>query len=90
MINVLAQVMMDHGLAVAGAFVGHGAYGAVLGKPAWFGYLAVLGVSQAVVASNDGTIAPYGNPVRCLYAVGFGTTAMSGYPAPTFWRSQVQ
>ena len=39
-------------LAVAGAFVGHGAYGAVLGKPAWFGYLAVLGVSQAVVASN--------------------------------------
>ena len=39
-------------LAVAGAFVGHGAYGAVMGKAAWFGYFAVLGVPAAVVRAD--------------------------------------
>src|SRR5438874_1742136 len=33
------------------AFVGHGAYGAVLAKPAWFGYFAVLGVPETAVQS---------------------------------------
>jgi hypothetical protein len=33
-------------LAVAGAFVGHGAYGAVLAKPAWLDYLSVLGLPR--------------------------------------------
>jgi hypothetical protein len=31
-------------LAVAGALVGHGAYGAVLARPAWLDYFGVLGV----------------------------------------------
>jgi hypothetical protein len=34
-------------LAVAGALVGHGAYGAILGKPSWVDYLAVLGIPSA-------------------------------------------
>ena len=38
-------------LAVCGAFVGHGAYGAVLAKPAWFDYFGVVGVSRASVDS---------------------------------------
>ena len=29
-------------LAVAGAFVGHGAYGAVVAKSSWFSYFAAL------------------------------------------------
>jgi len=37
-------------LAVAGAFVGHGAYGAILAKPSWFDYFAVLGIDQATVS----------------------------------------
>jgi hypothetical protein len=36
-------------LAVAGALVGHGAYGALLAKPSWFDYFAVLGLSPSVV-----------------------------------------
>jgi hypothetical protein len=30
---------------VAGAFVGHGAYGAVLSKPIWHDYFGVLGIA---------------------------------------------
>jgi hypothetical protein len=39
-------------LAVAGALVGHGAYGAVLAKPSWFDYFAVLGLSRSTVAAT--------------------------------------
>jgi hypothetical protein len=39
-------------LAVAGALVGHGAYGAVLAKPSWFDYFAVLGLSKSVVEAT--------------------------------------
>ena len=39
-------------LAVAGAFVGHGAYGAVLAKSSWFSYFAVLGIPESVVTAN--------------------------------------
>jgi hypothetical protein len=38
-------------VAVAGALVGHGAYGAILAKTSWFSYFAVLGLSQATVES---------------------------------------
>jgi hypothetical protein len=38
-------------VAVAGALVGHGAYGAILAKASWFSYFAVLGLSQATVES---------------------------------------
>lgn len=38
-------------VAVAGALVGHGAYGAILAKASWFGYFAVLGFSQTTVES---------------------------------------
>ena len=38
-------------LAVAGAFIGHGAYGAILAKPAWFDYFGVLGIDQATVSA---------------------------------------
>src|ERR671922_201451 len=36
-------------LAVAGALVGHGAYGAILAKPSWFDYFAVLGLPESAV-----------------------------------------
>jgi hypothetical protein len=39
-------------LAVAGALVGHGAYGAVMAKVSWYGYFAVIGLSEAVVEST--------------------------------------
>ena len=39
-------------VAVAGALVGHGAYGAILAKASWFGYFAVLGLSQTTVESR--------------------------------------
>ena len=39
-------------LAVAGALVGHGAYGAVLAKASWYGYFAVLGFSEPMVEST--------------------------------------
>jgi len=38
-------------IAVACALIGHGAYGAVLDRDTWYGYFAVLGLSQPVVAS---------------------------------------
>src|SRR5215471_1882976 len=40
-------------LAVAGAFVGHGAYGAVVAKSSWFGYFAAVGISQSVVTATE-------------------------------------
>src|SRR5215471_9950507 len=40
-------------LAVAGAFVGHGAYGAVLAKSSWFSYFAAIGIPQSVVTANE-------------------------------------
>jgi hypothetical protein len=40
-------------LAVAGAFVGHGAYGAVVAKSSWFGYFAAVGIPQSVVTANQ-------------------------------------
>jgi hypothetical protein len=39
-------------LAVAGAFVGHGAYGAVLAKASWFSYFAAVGIPESVVTAN--------------------------------------
>ena len=36
-------------LATASAFVGHGAYGAVMAKPGWYPFLAQLGLGRAVV-----------------------------------------
>src|SRR5919199_4053559 len=39
-------------LAVAGALVGHGAYGAVLAKASWYGYFAVLGLSEPIVEAT--------------------------------------
>jgi hypothetical protein len=40
-------------LAVAGALVGHGAYGAILSKPSWLDYFAVMGISAPTVAANS-------------------------------------
>ena len=34
-------------LATAGAFIGHGAYGALMAKPGWYPVLAALGVNRA-------------------------------------------
>jgi hypothetical protein len=39
-------------VAVAGALVGHGAYGAILAKASWYGYFAVLGLSESTVTSS--------------------------------------
>jgi hypothetical protein len=39
-------------LAVAGAFVGHGAYGAVMAKASWFSYFAALGITESAVTEN--------------------------------------
>src|SRR5207253_5564392 len=39
-------------VAVAGALVGHGAYGAILAKVSWFSYFAVLGLSPTTVESR--------------------------------------
>src|SRR6266511_1291548 len=38
-------------LAVAGALVGHGGYGAVLAKASWYAYFAVLGLTEQMVQS---------------------------------------
>ena len=40
-------------VAVAGAFIGHGAYGAVLAKASWFSYFAVFGISEATVTASE-------------------------------------
>jgi hypothetical protein len=40
-------------IAVCGALVGHGACGAVLAKPAWFTYFAVLGIPEPVARSAN-------------------------------------
>jgi hypothetical protein len=39
-------------LAVAGAFVGHGAYGAIMAKPSWFSYFGALGIPESVVGAS--------------------------------------
>ncbi len=39
-------------LAVAGGFVGHGAYGAVVAKSSWFSYFAALGIPESVVTAH--------------------------------------
>jgi hypothetical protein len=39
-------------LAVAGAFVGHGAYGAIMTKSSWVGYFTALGIPESVVTAN--------------------------------------
>src|SRR5260221_12805234 len=39
-------------LAVAGALIGPGAYGAVIAKGRWYGYFAVLGLAEPVVVST--------------------------------------
>src|SRR4051794_8556452 len=36
-------------LATAGAFIGHGAYGAIMAKPGWYPFLAQFGISRATV-----------------------------------------
>ncbi len=36
-------------LATAGAFIGHGAYGAIMEKPGWYPFFAELGISRATV-----------------------------------------
>lgn len=40
-------------LATAGAFIGHGAYGAINEKPGWYGFFAALGISQATVDAHS-------------------------------------
>lgn len=39
-------------LAVAGALVGHGAYGAVQAKASWYGYFAILGFSESMLEAT--------------------------------------
>jgi hypothetical protein len=39
-------------LAVVGALVGHGAYGAVLARESWYSYFAVLGLSESTVEAT--------------------------------------
>ena len=39
-------------LAVAGAFVGHGAYGAIMAKVSWFSYFAALGITESAVTEH--------------------------------------
>ena len=39
-------------LAVAGALVGHGAYGAFISRPSWYGYFSLFGLSESVVEST--------------------------------------
>ena len=38
-------------LATAAALIGHGGYGAVMGKEAWLGYFAVLGLDPATATA---------------------------------------
>jgi hypothetical protein len=62
-------------VAVAGAFIGHGAYGAVLAKASWLSYFAVLGISEAtVIASGLMVIVGVGE-------IGLGLLALA-VPAP--------
>ena len=39
-------------LATAGAFIGHGAYGAIVAKPGWYPFLAQLGLDRATVDAH--------------------------------------
>ncbi len=40
-------------LATAGAFIGHGAYAAIMTKPGWYGFLGELGYDRATVDTNN-------------------------------------
>jgi hypothetical protein len=40
-------------LATAGAFIGHGAYGAFMEKPGWYGFFTELGYTRAEVDANN-------------------------------------
>jgi hypothetical protein len=39
-------------LATAGAFIGHGAYGALMAKPGWYPFLAQLGLDRAAADAH--------------------------------------
>lgn len=39
-------------LATAGAFIGHGAYGAINEKPGWYGFFDALGIGRATVDAH--------------------------------------
>lgn len=50
------QVLVLHWilrLATAGAFIGHGAYGAIMEKPGWYPFLGELGISRATVDARS-------------------------------------
>lgn len=49
----ISRMQLDYllRLAVAGALIGHGAYGAVLARDSWYGYFGVLGLSESMVES---------------------------------------
>ena len=40
-------------LATAGAFIGHGAYGAFMQKPGWYGFLSELGFDRTSVDAHN-------------------------------------
>ena len=40
-------------LATAGAFIGHGAYGAIMEKPGWYPFFGALGVDRATVDAHS-------------------------------------
>src|SRR5207253_2368068 len=40
-------------LATAGAFIGHGAYGALMAKPGWYGFFGQLGVERGTVDGHS-------------------------------------
>ncbi len=40
-------------LATAGAFIGHGAYGAIMEKPGWYPFFAQLGLDRATVDARS-------------------------------------
>jgi hypothetical protein len=45
-INILEWLLR---VVTAGAFIGHGAFGAVMAKEAWFGYFGAVGIDAATV-----------------------------------------
>ena len=40
-------------LATAGAFIGHGAYGAIMEKPGWYPFFGELGINRATVDAQS-------------------------------------
>ena len=45
-VTILAWILR---IVTAGAFIGHGAFGAVMAKEAWFGYFGAVGIDAATV-----------------------------------------